>query len=237
MRPGITADGLKNMIRTGHRLGWQMSTHVTGNAGVDAVLDAVEAANADSPITSRRFTLIHAYFPDAKTAARAARLGVVVDTQPMWFYKDGDALVRALGKDRIASFIGLKVWQKAGVTVALNADHMQGFDPITALNPYHPFLAMYAAITRKTQSGQVIGPDQRVSREDALRMTTVDAARLSFDETRKGSIEVGKLGDLAILSDDYLTCPEDRIPAIRSVATVVGGKVVYERQPGASTAR
>jgi predicted amidohydrolase YtcJ len=236
MRPGITAEGLKNSIRTGHRLGWQMSTHVTGNAGVDAVLDAVEAANADSPIVNRRFTLIHAYFPDAKTAARAARLGVVVDTQPMWFYKDGDALVRALGNERIKTFIGLKVWQQAGVTVALNADHMQGFDPITALNPYHPFLAMYAAITRKTQSGQVIGPDQRVSREDALRMTTINAAKLSFDETRKGSIEVGKFGDLAILSDDYLTCPEDRIIGIRSVVTVVGGKVVYQR-PGASTAR
>jgi predicted amidohydrolase YtcJ len=236
-RPGITAEGLKNMIRTGHRLGWQMSTHVTGNAGVDAVLDAVEAANADSPMVNRRFTLIHAYFPDEKTAERAARLGVVVDTQPMWFYKDGDALVRALGHDRIKSFIGLKVWQRAGVTVALNADHMQGFDPITSLNPYHPFLAMYAAITRKTQSGQVIGPDQRVSREDALRMTTIDAARLSFDETRKGSIEVGKLGDLAILSDDFLTCADERIIDIRSVATVVGGKVVYERPAGASTAR
>ncbi len=236
MRPGITPDGLKNSIRTGHRLGWQMSTHVTGDAGVDAVLDAVEAANADSPIVDRRFTLIHAYFPDAKTAQRAARLGVVVDTQPAWFYKDGDALLRALGNDRVKSFIGLKVWQQAGVTVALNADHMQGFDPITSLNPYHPFLAMYAAITRKTQSGQVIGPDQRVSREDALRMTTINAAKLSFDEKRKGSIEVGKFGDLAILSDDFLTCEESRIMDIRSVVTIVGGKVVYER-PGASTAR
>ena len=154
----------------------------------------------------------------------------------MWFYKDGDALVKALGADRIKSFIGLKTWQQAGVTVALNADHMQGFDPVTALNPYHPFLAMYTAITRKTQSGQVIGPDQRVSREDALRMTTINAAKLSFDETKKGSIEVGKFGDLAILSDDYLTCPEERLIDIRSVLTVVGGKVVYEK-PGASSAR
>ena len=236
-RTGLTAEGLKTMIRTGHRLGWQMSTHVTGNAGVDAVLDAVEAANADSPIVNRRFTLIHAYFPDAKTAERAARLGVLVDTQPAWFYKDGDALVRALGTDRINSFIGLKVWQRAGVKIALNSDHMQGFDPITALNPYHPFLAMYAAVSRKTQSGQVIGPDQRVSREDALRMTTIDAAHLSFDESRKGSIEVGKFGDLAILSDAYLTCPEDRIMGIRSLVTITGGKVVYEARAGASTTR
>jgi predicted amidohydrolase YtcJ len=234
LRPGITPEGLKNSIRTGHRLGWQMSTHVTGDAGVDVVLDAVEAAHADSPITNRRFTLIHAYFPNPETAARAARLGVAVDTQPTWYYKDGDSLSRALGTPRLESFIGLNVWKQAGVKVALNADHMQGFDPITSLNPYHPFLAMQIAVARKTEGGQVIGPQQRISREDALRMTTIDAAWLSFDETKKGSIEVGKFGDLAMLSDDYLTVDEDRIDDIRSVVTVVGGKVVYEAAPRTS---
>jgi predicted amidohydrolase YtcJ len=227
-RPGITAEGLKNSIRTGHRLGWQMSTHVTGDAGVDTVLDAVEAANADSPITNRRFTLIHAYFPNPEAAARAAKLGVVVDTQPTWYYKDGDSLSKALGPKRLEAFIGLQVWRRAGVKVALNADHMQGFDPITSLNPYHPFLAMQIAVERKTQGGQVIGPDQRVSREEALRMTTIDAAWLSFDEAKKGSIEVGKFGDLAILSHDYLTIPESRISEVRSVMTITGGRVVYE---------
>ncbi|MFO0825652.1 MAG: amidohydrolase family protein [Gemmataceae bacterium] len=76
--------------------------------------------------------------------------------------------------------------------------------------------------------GEVIGPEQKVSREDALRMMTIDAAYLSFDEKKKGSIEVGKLGDLAVLADDFLTCDEDRITHIKVVATVVGGKVVYE---------
>jgi predicted amidohydrolase YtcJ len=229
-RPGITAEGLKNSIRTGHRLGWQMSTHVTGDAGVDTVLDAVEAAHADSPITGRRFTLIHAYFPNPEAAARAARLGVAVDTQPAWYYKDGDSLSKALGVTQLETFIGLQVWRRAGVKVALNADHMQGFDPITSLNPYHPFLAMQIAVERKTQGGQVIGPQQRVSREEALRMTTIDAAWLSFDEARKGSIEVGKLADLAILSHDYLTIPESRIHQIRAVVTIVGGRVVYDAE-------
>jgi predicted amidohydrolase YtcJ len=227
-RPGMNAEALKTMIRTGHRLGWQMASHVTGDAGVDAVLDAVEAANADSPISERRYNLIHAYFPHPDAAARAARLGVAVDTQPAWLYKDGDALVRALGPERVRAFIGLQVWKSAGLKVALNSDHMQGFDPIRSLNPYDPFVAMYTAIARKTDSGQVIGLDQKVSREEALRMTTIDAAWLNFDEKRKGSIEVGKLGDLAMLSDDYLRCDEERIKDIRSVLTIVGGRVVYE---------
>lgn len=224
----ISPEELKNIIRTGHRLGWQMSSHVTGDAGVDAVLDAVEAANADSPIAPRRYNLIHGYFPNPETARKAARLGVAVDIQPMWYYKDGDALAEALGPKRLEHFIGLQTWQKAGVKVAINADHMQGLDPNTSLNPYNPFLAMQTAITRKTEGGQVFGPDEKVSREDALRMVTINAAWFSFDEKKLGSIEVGKYADLAILTDDLMTCPEDKIKDIRSRLTVVGGKVVHE---------
>ena len=95
---------------------------------------------------------------------------------------------------------------------------------------------MQIAVTRTTQGGQVIGPEERVSRAEALRMTTIDAARLSFDEKQRGSIEVGKLADLAILTADYLTVPDDRIKDIRAFTTIVGGTVVHER-PGASTAR
>jgi predicted amidohydrolase YtcJ len=219
------------MIRTGHRLGWQMCSHVTGDAGVDLVLDAVEAANGDRPITDRRYTLIHAYFPNPDAIRRAVALGVCVDTQPAWYYKDGDALAPALGDDRLAHFIGLADWLRGGVRVAINSDHMMGLDPDTSLNPYNPFLAMGTAVTRKTESGLVLGPEQKVSRADALRMTTINAAYLSFDETRKGSIEPGKLGDLAILDDDLLSCDPDRIRQIRVFATIVAGKVVYEAKP------
>ena len=81
---------------------------------------------------------------------------------------------------------------------------MQGFDPVGALNPYHPPLAMQTTITRKTQGGQVIGPAERISRLDALRMTTINAAYIGFEEKKKGSIEVGKLADLAVLTADFL---------------------------------
>lgn len=224
----VPRENLKNIIRTGHRLGWQMSSHVTGDAGVDAVLDAVEAANEDAPIFDRRYTLIHAYFPNPETARRAARLGVCVDTQPAWYYKDGDALADALGAHRLEQFIGLQVWRNGGVRVAINSDHMQGFGPQSSLNPYDPFLTMYVAVSRKTESGLVLGADQRVSREEALRMMTSEAAYLSFDEANRGTIEVGKWGDLAILQDDLLTCDEERIKESRSLVTIVGGKVVYE---------
>src|SRR5688572_13329645 len=125
---GLNADGVRNYVRVGNRLGWQLSSHVTGDRGVDIVLDAIEAANKEKSMLDKRYNLIHAYFASADAAKRAASLGVVVDTQPMWFYKDGDALIEALGPKYMNTFLGVKTWKDNGVTVALNADHMQGFD-------------------------------------------------------------------------------------------------------------
>jgi predicted amidohydrolase YtcJ len=224
----FTVQRIENMMRAAFRDGWQMCSHVTGDAGVDLVLDALERVNRDIPVKERRYTLIHAYFPNATAIRRAAELGVCVDTQPAWYYKDADALAKALGEDRLKNFIGLADWQKGGLKVAINSDHMYGIDPNKSLNPFNPFLAMYIAVTRRTELGRVIGPEQRVSREQALRMATIDAAYLSFDEKRKGSIEVGKLGDFTILSEDLLTCDAERIKDIQPLATVVGGKVVYD---------
>jgi predicted amidohydrolase YtcJ len=85
-------------------------------------------------------------------------------------------------------------------------------------------------VTRKTESGELIGPQQQISRTDALRMMTLEAAYLHFDEGVKGTLETGKLGDLAVLSDDYFTCEESRIPKIRARLTVVGGKVVHQAE-------
>jgi predicted amidohydrolase YtcJ len=226
----LAAEKIANVVRSGHRLGWQMVAHVTGDAGVDAVLDAFTAADAERPIRDRRFTLLHAYFPTPEVARRAAALGVAIDTQPAWYYKDADALLPALGETRLRPFIGLADWLRGGAKVAINTDHMFGLDPDGSLNPYNPFLTLYVAVTRRTEGNQVIGPEQAVSRLDALKMMTVDAAWLSFEEQRKGSIETGKLADLAILSDDYLSCPPDRIKGIRALTTVLGGQVVYEQR-------
>jgi len=227
----LTPEQIRSAIAIGHSHGWQMVAHVTGDAGVDAVLDAFAAAQAQSPSPDRRDTLIHAYFVHADSAARAARLGVLVDTQPAWYYKDADALAAGLGRERLAHFIGLRTLRQAGVTVAINTDHMFGLDRDEALNPFNPFLTMYAATTRRTQSGAIVSGDEAVSREEALRMMTSAAARFSFDEKTRGSIEVGKLADFVVLDADILTCPPERLRAIRPEMTVIGGRVAYEHAP------
>jgi predicted amidohydrolase YtcJ len=225
----LTPGQIASAIATGHRRGWQMAVHVTGDAGVDVVLDAVEAAQKEVPGQDRRHTLLHAYFVNTETAARAARLGVLVDTQPAWHYKDADALSTALGRERLAHFIGLRTWREAGVDVAINTDHMLGLDPNESLNPFNPFLTMYNATSRRTEAGNTVGPDEAVSRQEALRMMTSMAARFTFDEQHRGSIETGKLGDFVVLNEHLLTVPPEQMRDIRADLTIIGGRVAYER--------
>jgi predicted amidohydrolase YtcJ len=225
----LTPEQIAAAFEIGHRLGWQMVAHVTGDAGVDVVLDAIEAAQKKYPSPDRRHTLLHAYFVNRETAVRAARLGVLVDTQPAWHYKDAAALADGLGVDRLTPFIGLRTWREAGVDVAINTDHMFGLDKNDSLNPFNPFLTMYSATTRRTEAGQVVGAGEAVSREEALRMMTSVAARFSFDENNRGSIEPGKLGDFVVLDDHFLTVPPERLRTLRADVTVIGGRVVFER--------
>ena len=91
---------------------------------------------------------------------------------------------------------------------------------------------MWMAITRETVDGTVMEPEQRITREEALRMWTLNAAHLSFDENTKGSIQPGKLADFVVISKDYLSCPVGEIKDIDALQTVVGGKSVYKNQSG-----
>jgi predicted amidohydrolase YtcJ len=109
---------------------------------------------------------------------------------------------------------------------------MFGLDPNEAMNPFNPFVTLYTAVTRRTESGGIISGAETVSREEALRMMTRDAARFSFDENNRGSIESGKLADFVVLDDHLLTCAAERLRSIRAELTVIGGRVAYERTAG-----
>ena len=128
----------------------------------------------------------------------------------------------------MSDFLPLRSLLDAGVVVAGGSDHMIRFDSRNAINPFNPFFGMWMAITRKTTDGSVLGPNQTVTREQALRMWTLSGAWMSFDEKNKGSIEPGKLADLVVVSKDFLNCPVDEIKDIEALLTVVGGRTVYQ---------
>jgi len=226
-----TRENVIEMARAANELGWQMTAHTTGGGAMDLLLDAYEAANRDKPIRDLRFTVSHGNFPNPECIARAKKLGVLFDCQPAWLHLDGAALKDVFGPARMSHFLPLRSLMDAGVVVAGGSDHMIRFDSRKAINPYHPFFGMWMAITRQTAGGGVLNPEQRITREEALRMWTLDAAYLSFDEKVKGSIEPGKLADLVVISKDFLTCPIDEIKDIEALRTVVGGKVVFEERP------
>jgi len=209
-----------------------MTAHVTGGGALDVLLGAYEAADKQKSIRDRRFTVTHANFPNAEAIVRARKLGVVFDCQPAWHYFDGPAIKAAFGPARMKDFQPYRTLFDAGLVVAGGSDHMAGFDSRQAINPYHPFFGMWMAITRETADGTVMEPEQQITREEALRMWTLNAAYLSFDEKTKGSIEPGKLADFVVISKDYLSCPVDEIKNIDALQTVVDGKSVYKNQSG-----
>ncbi len=227
-----TPEQMRAVFATVNHLGWPMSAHVTGDGGMQAVLEAIEAvAKTDPTIAQRRFNLIHAYFPTPTLVQLARHLGVGVDTQGYLYHRDADVLAEIYGASWAERFIGLAEWVRGGVPVAVNSDHMSGLDPDHAMNSFNPALMLWIAVARKTDSGRVWGEQQKLSRLDALRSITQWPAWLSFDEDKLGTIEPGKLADLVVVDRDYLTCPEDEIRAIKPLRTIVAGRTVFVRNP------
>ncbi|HUU29142.1 MAG TPA: amidohydrolase [archaeon] len=224
-----TADQFARLVQAGAEAGWKMTAHSTGGGGVDLMLDAYEKVNEKSDIRPLRFSIIHGNFFTPEAISRMRKLDIIADMQPAWFYKDADAMLYILGEKRIRTFHPYKSLIKAGVIVSAGSDHMVILDDKNSINPYSPWLAMWTMVTRTTERGTVIIPEEAVSREEALRCYTVNNAYASFEENIKGSIEPGKLADMVVLETDFLTCPDDEIKDIEVKTTLVGGEVVFEK--------
>lgn len=220
----VSPERLTRFVSIANRYGWRVGIHAVGDAAVDKVLDAYESADRERSIRDRRFVVIHGSLmqPDQMTRARA--LGVRVDTQSAFLWDKAATIARYIGKENADRAIPLR-WM---------IDHL-GLDAVGQgtdypINPLNPFINMYVAVTRKDAGGTVYGPKQAVSREEALRLYTSAASRYAFAEHKLGSIEVGKLADLAILSDDPITADVEALKSITVLKTMVDGRIVYERQ-------
>jgi len=220
-------DQLLAIVSAVNELDCSFTAHSTGGGGVDLLLDVFGEVNRTRAIRDRRFSIIHGNFYTPAAMEKMAQLGVYANMQAAWFYKDADAMSQILGEERIKTFHPYKSMLEAGMMINGGSDHMVKWDADASINPYNPFLAIWSMVTRKTENSNVVLPYEAVSREDALKMYTINNAWASFEEDLKGSIEPGKLADLAVLSDDLLTCPEDQIKKIVSEMTIVNGKIVY----------
>jgi predicted amidohydrolase YtcJ len=225
----VKAEQLQIVAEEAAKRKWAVTSHTAGEGAMDVLLDAYETANRITPIKDLRFCITHANFPSQYNLERCKRLGVCADVQPAWLYKDGNTLLRDLGPERMRWFQPYKSWAEYTV-IGGGSDHMLRFDPRDSTNPWDPWLGIWEAITRKLERGGVHQPDECLTREQALRLYTINNAYLGREEKVKGSLEVGKLGDLIVIDRDYPTCPPDDVKDTKVLLTVVGGKVVYEKR-------
>jgi predicted amidohydrolase YtcJ len=216
----VPTDAFIETVRELNRRGWRVSTHAVGDAAIDLVLTAYEAANAERSIAGRRWTIEHAFIGRPDHLPRIKALDVAIAAQNH-LYLAGPSLLKYWGPERAALTTPVRRYLDAGLLVSSGTDA-----PVV---PYPPLWTIYHFITRDTITGGVMGRDQRITRAEALRLATINNARLMGDDKIKGSIEVGKFADLVMLSENILTCPEPRIRDADVLMTIVGGAIVYSR--------
>jgi predicted amidohydrolase YtcJ len=172
--------------------------------------------------------ITHSNFMTREGVREAARLGVVLDIQPIWLYLDTRTLVGQFGYDRLRYFQPLRSIFEAGGVAGGGSDHMLKIGDLRAINPYNPFLAMWTTITRRARwhEGQ-LHPEEALTRRQAIEFYTRHNAHLLRWEAEIGSLEPGKRADFIMVDRDLLECPEDDLRATRVLETWVDGRRVH----------
>jgi predicted amidohydrolase YtcJ len=217
---------MRTRLMAADHAGLQLCIHAIGDAGISTTLDLftdILAANGDR---DRRFRIEHAQHIASKDFDRFASLKVVASMQPYHAIDDGRFAERRIGPERIKTTYAFKTLLDKGVRLAFGTDW--------AVAPLNPMLGLYAATTRATLDGKNPGgwvPEQKISIEQAVTAYTAGSAFAEFQERDKGTLARGKLADLVILSEDIFSIPPERLKDVQVLTTVMGGKVVHQRQP------
>ena len=199
------------------RAGWKVGVHAWGDWAVRATLDAFEAILADQPGTPPgTLVLEHAGLAHADQRARAIRLGIPVTVQYPLLSGLSPALVEYWGRERTADIFPLREWLDEGAVLSAGSDY-----PKPA--PYDPMAAVWGMTTRQSPVG-LLGPGHAITRYEAVRLHTADAARFVGDGQIRGTLAPGKLADFAAYPADPFTCPDDELAGLLPVLTVVGGR-------------
>ena len=213
------------LIPLANKYGWSVkSIHSAGDMGNTVLLDAYRQTNGDHPIADRRFGIDHGPMLTPAHAKIMAELGVIPSLQAKYvFSDDNENLIHQYGSESLHTMTPFKTLLDAGIKVAGGAD--TGDEPFG-----HPLWNMEKMVTRTDEKGRTWGAREAIDRKIGLLTYTRWAARYSHDEDRLGSIEPGKIADFVVLGDNYLTVPEGVLSDLPVRMTVVGGKVVYDRE-------
>jgi predicted amidohydrolase YtcJ len=229
---GLNTDSLEDVAKSAELAfinNYQVCVHAIGDRGNRETLNIYEETfkrhpNVDSK--SLRWRIEHAQHLNAADIPRFGQMGVIASMQGIHATSDAPFVLARLGPKRAEE--GAYVWQKlmkSGAVIANGTDA-----PVEDIDPIPSF---YASVARRLKDGSVFYPDQRMSRMEALRSYTINAAYADFDEGIKGSLAAGKLADVTVFSKDLMTIPEDQIPSTKILYTIVGGRVQFTGFTGA----
>jgi predicted amidohydrolase YtcJ len=208
------------IVRWAAERGMSLTMHWNNDASVGQLLEIFERVNKDVPIGRLRWSIAHLNDASAASLTRMKALGIGWTVQDAMYF-GGEGYVQQAGAAAARRVPPVETGKKIGIAIGGGTDAHR-------VASYNPFTSLQWFLDGKTVAGTAIrGPEETPDRADALRFYTLGSAWFSFDDTKRGSLEAGKLADLAVLSKDYMTVPIAEVHTIESLLTMVGGKVVY----------
>ncbi|WP_027953635.1 amidohydrolase [Halobacillus kuroshimensis] len=217
----ITQDQLDGPLLEAHHRGWQITAHAMGDEAVDMMLHTIERALDQAPAAIPRHRIEHAGIAPSDLVERIRNTGAVPIPNPSFLYEFGDGYEKDYG-ERINHMFPLKSYSDPYIPYAIGSD-----SPITTPNPFY---GLYAAVTRRSKSGRIIGENQTAPLEEVIRAYTWGGAYASQEEHRKGTLEPGKAADLILLNRSIMKCPASALPDMQVEMTILDGKTVYTLQ-------
>ena len=216
----FSREELEKRFRRYHDAGFQVIVHANGDRCIGTVIDAFEAVLEQSPRPDHRHRLEHLPMASDEHLRRMAKLGLVTTFYTAQIHGWGDRQRETfLGPERAERLYPARSARDLGIRFGLHGDC-----PVTPISPLN---CLYTAVARETGSGHILGPDERISVDDALRALTIDGAYLAFEENIKGSIEAGKLADFVVLSADPHDLPPTGLRNLEVEQTVIDGEFVF----------
>ncbi len=212
------------IVRWAAERGMSVTMHWPRNDSVPVLLDIFERVNKEAPIGNLRWSIAHLNDASPENLRRMKALGVGWTVQDAMYFQ-GEQFLKQEGAEAARRVPPVETAKEIGVAVGAGTDAHR-------VASYNPFTALQWFLDGKTVSGVALrGPEETPSRAEALRLYTMGSAWFSHDEDERGSLEPGKLADLAVLSKDYMTAPVEQVGGIESLLTMVGGKIVYATGP------
>ena len=223
---------MQDDIVAADKLGFDVATHAYGDKAHWLMLNWYERAAELNGPRDRRFRLVHALYPAENEIARAARIGAVAEITPHWTITDAGYAERVLGPKRVGNAYAWRTMVKHGLRINIVSDWPGTFDK-TEVMPLNPLENIYYAIARRpigAAAAEAWHPEQALTVEEALRAYTVNPAWSSREESIKGSLAVGRLADIAVLSANILKIPTEELPSVKVLYTIFDGRIVHEAQ-------